>query len=61
MKLPRFGGQMGIGGSGSQGQLMKSFEADRREVADRRVATAGIGDRSRAWNERPWRASGYGR
>ena len=33
---------MGIGGSGSLGQLMVSFEADRREVADRRVATAGI-------------------
>jgi hypothetical protein len=33
---------MGIGGSGNLGQLMKSFEADWREVADRRVAMAGI-------------------
>ena len=33
---------MEIGVSGSLGQLMASFEADRREVADRRVATAGI-------------------
>ena len=33
---------MEIGGSGSLGQLLASFEADRREVADRRVATAGI-------------------
>ena len=40
--MPRFGGQMEIGVSGSLGQLMASFEADRREVADRRVATAGI-------------------
>ena len=40
--MPRFDGQMEIGGSGSLGQLLASFEADRREVADRRVATAGI-------------------
>ena len=33
---------MGIGGSGSLGQLMVWFEADQIKVADRRVATAGM-------------------
>lgn len=34
-KLPRLGGQMEIGGSGSLGQLSVAFEATRREDSSR--------------------------